>query len=54
MKSQQDARAIQRYLVKRVDEGIYTTERGYKMPEKVRFGIVQVNQEKANGERRFC
>jgi len=35
MKSQQDTRAIQRYLVKRVDEGFYTTERGHQLPEKV-------------------
>lgn len=34
-KSQQDNRAIQRYLVKRVDEGSYMTDRGYQMPEKV-------------------
>ncbi|KAE8850509.1 hypothetical protein PTNB85_00925 [Pyrenophora teres f. teres] len=33
--SQQDNRAIQRYLIKRVDEGSYTTDRGYQMPEKV-------------------
>ncbi|KAJ5027060.1 DNA replication factor Dna2-domain-containing protein [Bipolaris maydis] len=33
--SQQDNRAIQRYLVKRVDESSYTTDRGYQMPEKV-------------------
>ncbi|KAF1943226.1 Dna2-domain-containing protein [Clathrospora elynae] len=33
--SLQDNRAIQRYLIKRVDEGSYTTERGYQMPEKV-------------------
>lgn len=34
-KSQQDNRSIQRYLVKRVDESSYTTDRGYQMPEKV-------------------
>ncbi|KAA8625337.1 Superfamily I DNA and RNA helicase and helicase subunits [Pyrenophora tritici-repentis] len=33
--SQQDNRAIQRYLIKQVDEGSYTTDRGYQMPEKV-------------------
>ncbi|CAN9152663.1 unnamed protein product [Alternaria alternata] len=33
--SQQDNRAIQRYLIKRVDENSYTTDRGYSMPEKV-------------------
>ncbi|KAJ4296546.1 DNA replication endonuclease-helicase Dna2 [Kalmusia sp. IMI 367209] len=33
--SAQDARAIQRYLVKRVDEGHYMTDKGYQMPEKV-------------------
>ncbi|USP74160.1 hypothetical protein yc1106_01434 [Curvularia clavata] len=33
--SQQDNRAIQRYLIKRVDESSYTTDRGYQMPEKV-------------------
>lgn len=33
--SQQDTRAIQRYLIKRVDEGTYVTERGHRMPEKV-------------------
>ncbi|KAL1599589.1 DNA replication endonuclease-helicase Dna2 [Paraconiothyrium brasiliense] len=30
-----DARAIQRYLIKRVDEAYYMTEKGYQMPEKV-------------------
>ncbi|KNG51259.1 dna replication helicase dna2 [Stemphylium lycopersici] len=33
--SQQDNRAIQRYLIKRVDESSYTTDRGYQLPEKV-------------------
>ncbi|KAL1791820.1 hypothetical protein ACET3X_009571 [Alternaria dauci] len=33
--SHQDNRAIQRYLIKRVDESSYTTDRGYSMPEKV-------------------
>ncbi|CAO2650600.1 Nn.00g018920.m01.CDS01 [Neocucurbitaria sp. VM-36] len=33
--SEQDTRAIQRYLIKRVDEGVYTTERGHQMPERV-------------------
>ncbi|KAH7414514.1 hypothetical protein DE146DRAFT_38439 [Phaeosphaeria sp. MPI-PUGE-AT-0046c] len=33
--SQQDARAIQRYLIKRIDEGTYITDRGYTMNEKV-------------------
>ncbi|KAL6708503.1 DNA replication endonuclease-helicase Dna2 [Coniothyrium glycines] len=33
--SDQDTRAIQRYLIKRVDEGSYTTERGHQMSEKV-------------------
>lgn len=33
--SQGPTRAIQRYLIKRVDEGTYTTERGHQMPEKV-------------------
>ncbi|KAH4860645.1 DNA replication ATP-dependent helicase/nuclease [Parastagonospora nodorum] len=33
--SQQDAKTIQRYLIKRVDEGTYTTDRGYQMSEKV-------------------
>ncbi|KAJ4367535.1 DNA replication endonuclease-helicase Dna2 [Neocucurbitaria cava] len=33
--SEQDTRAIQRYLIKRIDEGSYTTERGYQMPERV-------------------
>ncbi|EDU40155.1 DNA replication helicase Dna2 [Pyrenophora tritici-repentis Pt-1C-BFP] len=33
--STQDNRAIQRYLIKQVDEGSYTTDRGYQMPEKV-------------------
>jgi hypothetical protein len=42
MKSQQDARAIQRYLIKRVDEGFWTTERGHQLPEKVRPSIRQV------------
>lgn len=36
MKSQQETRAIQRYLIKRVDEGFYTTDRGFQLPEKVR------------------
>lgn len=40
-KSQQDNRAIQRYLIKRVDESSYTTDRGYQMPEKV-SGILKV------------
>ncbi|KAL5407447.1 hypothetical protein PMIN03_007171 [Paraphaeosphaeria minitans] len=30
-----DTRAIQRYLIKCVDEGHYKTEKGYQMPEKV-------------------
>jgi len=38
-KSQQDNRAIQRYLIKRVDESSYTTDRGYQMPEKVSHGL---------------
>lgn len=33
--SQQSVKAIQRYLIKKVEEGFYTTERGYRMPEKV-------------------
>ncbi|KAI8941289.1 hypothetical protein NX059_002519 [Plenodomus lindquistii] len=33
--SEQHIRAIQRYLIKRVDEGTYMTERGHQMPEKV-------------------
>ncbi|RMZ68897.1 hypothetical protein GMOD_00002785 [Pyrenophora seminiperda CCB06] len=30
-----DNRTIQRYLIKRVDESLYITDRGYQMPEKV-------------------
>lgn len=44
-KSEQDARAIQRYLIKRVDEGSYTTIRGHIMPEKVSI-VVPISDQK--------
>jgi DNA replication ATP-dependent helicase Dna2 len=47
-KSQQDTRAIQRYLIKRVDDGSYTTDRGHVMSEKVSAALQDVTLLKAD------